>query len=73
MSGFFRSGFFRDGSGNRSMSRLLSFLSFWPASAVLLAMPSEGALGLYLAAYVGGYLGGKALETRPKGVKNDTA
>lgn len=46
------------------MSRLLTFMSFWPASAVLLWIPSEGTLGLYLGAYVGGYIGGKVLENR---------
>lgn len=56
--------FFEDGSGVLSMTRLLTFMSFWPASAVLLWIPSEGTLGLYLGAYVGGYLGGKALDRR---------
>lgn len=63
--------FFQDNSDRYSMSRLLNFLSFWPASAVLFCIPSEGTLGLYLGAYVGGYIGGKYLEMKD-GEKNDT-
>lgn len=45
-----------------SLSRVLSFLSFWPASWVLLKMPTEGMLGIYLTAFSVAYLGGKGLD-----------
>lgn len=54
--------FLEDERDKLSMGRLLSFLSFFPASWVLLALPSEGMLGIYLTAYGVGYLGGKGID-----------
>ena len=41
------------------MSRLLCFMSFFPATYVLILVQSTEALGIYLGAFVGGYVGGK--------------
>lgn len=54
--------FLEDDASKLSLSRLLSFLSFWPASWVLLVLPTEGMLGIYLTAYGVAYLGGKGLD-----------
>lgn len=54
--------FFEDDASKLSLSRLLSFLSFWPSSWVLLRMPTEGMLGIYLTAYGVAYLGGKGID-----------
>jgi len=64
---------FFEGEGNRlSMSRLLCFGSFFPASYVVISTKSEEALGWYLGAYVLGYVGGKAFksDTGKRKVKN---
>jgi len=54
---------FFEGEGNRlSMSRLLCFMSFFPASVVVLYTESENALGWYLGSYVLGYVGGKGVD-----------
>lgn len=66
---------FFEGEGNRlSMSRLLCFLSFTPASYVVVSTRSEEALGWYLGAFVLGYVGGKAFRSdAPKRkIKNDS-
>ena len=56
---------FFEGAGNRlSMTRLMVFLSFWPASYVLIKQQTETMLGLYLGAYVLGYVGGKGFDAR---------
>jgi len=58
---------FQDETKQLSMSRLLCFLSFWPASYVVISTMDATALGWYLGAYVMGYVGGKfgdALNTR---------
>lgn len=44
------------------MSRLLCFMSFFPATWVLLKNPTDAMLGYYLGAYVLGYVGGKGAE-----------
>lgn len=54
--------FFQDEEGHNSMTRLLCFLSFWPASWVVVQNPGEASLGWYLGAYVLGYAGGKAVD-----------
>ena len=51
--------FFEEANGKLSMTRLLCFISFFPASWVLLRTQTETAFGLYLGAYVLGYIGGK--------------
>lgn len=56
--------FFQDESGAYSMARLLNFLSFWPAAHVLVALPGEGTLGVFLTAYVGGYVGSKWIDQK---------
>lgn len=51
---------FFEGDNNRlSMSRLLMFLSFFPATYEVIMLKSETALGYFLGAYVLGYVGGK--------------
>jgi len=62
--------FFHDERGQYSMSRLLCFLAFFPASYVVVATKSSEALGWYLSAYAAAYVGGKAtdlLGTRKNG------
>ena len=54
--------FFKDDNGVASMSRLLCFLSFIPATVELCRINNENALGWYLGAYVLGYIGGKASD-----------
>lgn len=54
--------FFEDDHGRLSMTRLMIFLSFWPASWVVIEDKGEATLGWYLSAYVLGYLGGKGAD-----------
>lgn len=54
--------FFEGDNGRLSMTRLLCFLSFFPASFVVVETLSENALGWYLGAYVVGYVGGKGAD-----------
>lgn len=54
--------FFEDDNKRLSMGRLLAFLSFIPASYVVLATTSTEALGWYVSAYVLGYVGGKGVD-----------
>lgn len=54
--------FFENDSGVLSMTRLLCFLSFFPASYVLIVTCNVDALAWYLGAYVLGYVGGKSAE-----------
>ena len=66
--------FFQDDRGHGSMSRLLCFLAFFPASYVVIVAASADALAWYLGAFVAGYVGGKITEdknrvTRSKPVK----
>ncbi len=49
---FLDSDFFESNSGQKSMSRLLPFMAFFPATIVLLWVHTEGALTAYLGAYV---------------------
>lgn len=51
--------FFESDDARLSMTRLLCFLSFWPASWVIVVKGNEAMLGWYLSAYVLGYVGGK--------------
>lgn len=50
---------FQDSGGQMSMSRLLCFMSFFPASYVVTLTKNPDALGWYLGAYAVGYIGGK--------------
>ncbi len=54
--------FFQDNKGDMSMSRLLSFLSFFPATVVVLSTKTNDALQWYVGAYAVGYVGGKAVD-----------
>lgn len=54
--------FFESDEGRLSMTRLLCFLSFFPATWVVVTIPSESILGWYLSAYVLGYVGGKITD-----------
>lgn len=61
--------FFENNQGQKSMSRLLPFMSFFPSTIVVLWLHTEAALGIYIGSYVGGYLGGKCADAY-SGVKN---
>lgn len=54
------------------MSRLLCFLSFFPASIELYRINTSDALGWYLGAYVAGYVGGKFGEMRGQSQQGGT-
>lgn len=58
--------FFRGTEGLLSMSRLLCFMSFFPATYVLICTKSVDALAWYLGAYVLGYVGGKITDMGKK-------
>ena len=58
--------FFEADQGPLSMTRLLCFMSFFPATYVLLNNQGENYLGWYLGAFVGGYIGGKASDAMGK-------
>lgn len=51
--------FFEGEGGSLSMTRLLSFLSFWPATWITLQLSTESALTIYTGVYAASYLGGK--------------
>ena len=59
--------FFCDEKGSLSMSRLLCFLAFWPASYVVIVTKSSETLGWYLSAYAAAYVGGKIGDTMKRG------
>ena len=57
--------FFEDETGKLQMSRLLSFLSFIPGTYVMLATSPEHietVFGIYMGAFVLGYVGGRVSE-----------
>jgi len=58
--------FFEGEDGRLSMTRLMIFLSFFPASMVVLETADENTLGWYLSAYVLGYVGGKLSDVGSK-------
>lgn len=60
--------FFEADEGRLSMTRLLCFLAFFPASYVIIETKSDEALAWYLGAFVMGYVGGKFADL--KGAKN---
>ncbi len=54
---------FFEGENNRlSMTRLLCYISIFPASYVVVMTKTEATLGWYLGAYVLGYVGGKTAD-----------
>ncbi len=61
--------FFQDSDKRYSMTRLLSFMSFFPASSILIASHSDTALTVYLTAYVAQYGGSKWIDMKGR-VKN---
>ena len=52
--------FFEGESNELSMTRLLCFLSFWPATYVTVKINTVEALAVYVGCYAVAYLGGKA-------------
>ena len=54
--------FFEDSEGCLSMTRLLCFLSFFPASWVTIKINNENALAIYVGTYALSYLGGKGID-----------
>ncbi len=62
---------FFEGQDNRlSMTRLLAFMSFFPASSVLAVSHSDTALTVYLTAYVAQLVGGKTADAYMQKVQN---
>lgn len=55
--------FFESDTGRLSMTRLLLFMSYWPATYVMVMQPTETIFGLFLGAFVMGYAGGKSADT----------
>lgn len=53
------SDYFRDSDGRLSMTRLLTFLSFWPAAWVTVEDGTGETLGWFLGAFAGAYAAGK--------------
>lgn len=54
---------FFEGEKNRlSMSRLMMFLSFFPATYVVIKDAGEATLGWFVSAYVLGFVGGKGMD-----------
>lgn len=68
--------FFEDEHGSLSMTRLLCFMSFFPASWMSMKIENENALTIYVATYALSYLGSKGLDVmnqirvRPTGPTN---
>ncbi len=60
--------FFEGDDSRLSMTRLMMFLAFFPASYVVVLMQTEGSLAWYLSAYALGYVGGKMSDVmgRPR-------
>ncbi len=58
--------FFEGDNGRLSMTRLLCFLSFFPASYVVARTAESETLSWYLAAYAVSYLGGKTADAFSK-------
>lgn len=58
--------FFKDGKHMFSMSRLLCFLAFFPASYIVITNPNSPNLGLYLGAYAASYVAGKVADNMGK-------
>jgi hypothetical protein len=54
--------FFEGEDSVLSMTRLLCFLSFFPASWVTIKIQNENALAIYVGTYALSYLGGKGLD-----------
>lgn len=54
--------FFEDDAGRLSMSRLLCFSAFFPASYVVMRTLTDATLGWYLGAFTGAYGVGKAAD-----------
>lgn len=54
--------FFEGEERRLSMTRLLCFMSFFPATVVVLRDGTEATLSWYLGAFVLGYIGGKGAD-----------
>ena len=54
--------FFESEDRRLSMSRLLCFMSFFPATVVVLRDGTEATLSWYLGSFVLGYIGGKGAD-----------
>lgn len=64
--------FFEGEETTLSMSRLLCFLSFFPASYISVKIGNENALTIYVATYALSYLGSKGLDVVNKIKANPT-
>lgn len=65
--------FFEGENARFSMTRLLCFISIFPASYVVIITKSSDALGWYLGAYVLGYLGGKGTDAMMRNLPRPAA
>lgn len=67
--------FFESDEGQLSMSRLLCFMSFFPASYVFVIRQTDDMMLYFLGAFVLGYIGGKGADVYAgrKVSKNDPA
>ena len=63
--------FFEDDKGILSMSRLLCFLAFFPASFVVVTTRDPAVFSWYLWSYVASYVAGKGFDMVPKLRKDD--
>lgn len=54
--------FFQGEDGRLSMTRLLCFLAFFPATYLTIILGTETAQGIYLSTYALSYLGGKGFD-----------
>lgn len=54
--------FFESEDGRLSMTRLLCFLSFFPAAYIAITHPTSDIYGFFLGTYVLGYVGGKGVD-----------
>jgi hypothetical protein len=53
---------FQNAHGRVSLTRLMFFLSFFPATYIVVKNPTEGMLGLYLGAFAVSYVSGKGID-----------
>lgn len=65
--------FFEDDNSRLSITRLSTFLAFFPASWIVIKLCTEMALGIYISAFVVQYGGGKALDVWMKKAKGAKA
>ncbi len=67
--------FFEGENGRLSMTRLLMWMSFWPAAYIACTDMAVDTYGWFISAYTVGYLGGKGADAfaraQPKAIINN--